>query len=43
LTDVVCADVGDVGEGIASETSIEMTHEVKGIQGRYDSDKKMCI
>ncbi len=41
LTDGICEDVLDVVEGIAGETVIELTQEVKGIIERYGSDKKM--
>ncbi len=41
LTDGVCDDVLDMGEGIAGETVIELTQEEKVIKEIYDSDKKM--
>jgi hypothetical protein len=41
LTDVVCDDVLDVAEGIASETVIELMQEEDNMRERYDSDKKM--
>jgi hypothetical protein len=41
LTDVVCDDVLDVIEGIASETVIELIQEEIGITERYGSDKKV--
>jgi hypothetical protein len=43
LTDGVCDDVLDMVEGIASETVIELTREEKGIEEKYDSDKKMYM
>ncbi len=41
LIDVVCDDLLDVVEGIASETVIELTQEENNMRERYDSDKKM--
>ncbi len=41
LTDVICDDVLDMVEGIASETVIKLMEEGKGILERYSSDKKM--
>ncbi len=41
LTDGVCDDLLDMVEGIAGETVIELTQEVKGNKEVYDSDKKM--
>ncbi len=41
MTDGVCDDVFDVGEGVAGETVIKLTQEEKGSRERYGSDKKM--
>jgi hypothetical protein len=41
LTDGVCDDKLDMVEGIAGDTVIEVTQEVKGIKEIYDPDKKM--
>ncbi len=34
LTDGICGDVLDVGEGIAGETVIKLTQKEKGIRGK---------
>ncbi len=41
LTDGICDDVLDMGEGIAGETVIKLMREEKGIIEICDSDKKM--
>jgi hypothetical protein len=39
----ICANMLDVGEGIAGETAIKLMHEEIRIVRRYGSDKGMCI
>ncbi len=43
LTNIICDDVLDVVEGIASETVIELMQEENNMRERYDSDKKMYM
>ncbi len=39
----VCADVMDVGEGIASETAIKLMHKEIGICSRYRVQTRKCV
>jgi hypothetical protein len=42
LTVDVCADVMDVGQGIASETAIKIMHKEIGICSRYRVQTRKC-
>jgi hypothetical protein len=39
----VCADVMDVGEGVASETAIKLTHKEIDICSRYRVQTRKCV
>jgi hypothetical protein len=43
LTVDVCANVMELGEGIAGETAIKLMHKIIGICNRYRVQTRKCV